>query len=97
MQPKLAVFMGLALVCSARAQSTADLLSLDLNNAEWLVSNQNGSLSFETGRLPLMVLEGLVAANEVKSGDPLTGYHISSQISSFRAIYVGTSDGKRVQ
>ncbi len=55
------------------AQGAIDLLSDDLNRADWTISNQNGSISFSAGHLPVMVLEALVKADQVDQGDPLAG------------------------
>lgn len=67
-----AVFALLFAILFVGAEDT-DLITSDLNKSEWTISNQNGSISFLAGRLPIMVLEALVHAGQVDQGDPLEG------------------------
>lgn len=72
---------GIGIVCFAlcifaacgSAEPASDLIFEDLNRSEWTISNQNGSISFSAGQLPVMVLEALVKADQVDQGDPLAG------------------------
>ena len=63
--------------CDAQAGgSPATLVRQDLNAAEWETSNQNGTISFVAGQLPVYVLEALYASGQVTQGDPISGYGI---------------------
>ena len=69
-----AIFTALSCFCTlVYTQDASDFLSEDLNRADWTISNQNGSISFSAGQLPVMVLEALVKADQVDLGDPLAG------------------------
>ena len=63
----------LILLLSVHAQGTPDLLTKNINAADWTITNQNGSISFDAGQLPVMVLEGLVDAGQLEHGDPIAG------------------------
>ena len=63
--------------CDAQAGgSPATLVRQALNAVEWEISNQNGTISFAAGQLPVYVLEALYASGQVTQGDPISGYGI---------------------
>lgn len=65
-------FALLAVCLQIEGKDWPDLISFSLNDADWTISNTNGSVSF-LGHLPLMTLEGLVNAGIASHGDPIKG------------------------
>jgi hypothetical protein len=70
---ELVFFLGFVALGVSSQDAESKLILQDLNSAEWDIANLNGSISFTAGRLPIMVLEGLVSAGILKGGDPIAG------------------------
>ena len=68
--PLLLVVAIIAL--EARAQQT--FVEVDLNAAEWEISNQNGSINVSSVQLPVMALQALYEAGMLSAGDPINRY-----------------------
>ena len=89
------------LVLEARAQQT--FVELDLNAADWEISNQNGSVSVSSVQLPVMALQALYEAGKLSDGDPIYRYghmhlgvlYIPTLVCLLRQFYGKTYDCSR--